>query len=55
MKSISFRQESEVYMVASFLPGVVFPHKSHSSKAAFLNLQRLPTFKAGINPFFAKR
>jgi hypothetical protein len=46
---------SEVYMDTSFLPEVVFPHESHSSKVALLNLQRLPTFKAGINPFFAKR
>jgi hypothetical protein len=39
----------------SFLRGTVFVQESHSSKVALLNLQRPLTFKAGINPFFAKR
>jgi hypothetical protein len=35
-------------MGASFLPGVVFPHKSHSSKAPFLKTPT-PTYFQGWN------
>ena len=63
--TVDFRKQvtkplSTIYRVKFWLShlilaGVVFPHKNHCSKAAFLNLQRLPTFNAGINPLFAKR
>jgi len=46
--------DGEGHQVSAFFSLPIRP-ESHSSRVAFLNLQLPPSFRPGINPFFAKR